>query len=65
MVIFLKLVAAVLLWAVLYTLTPDFGDRVIDGLVPLMLGAAAVILVFWLPLPRRPKAVPFDSGTRG
>ena len=53
MVTFLKLCAAVLLWAVLYALTPDFGNQVIDGLVPIGLAVAAVALVFWIPLPRR------------
>jgi len=52
MVTTFKLVAAVLLWAALYALTPTYGSLVIDGLIPIMLAAAAIAIVFWIPLPK-------------
>lgn len=59
--VILKLVAAVLLWAGLYAITPTFGQAIIDALVPILLGAATIALVFWLPGGKRvPVAQPVD-----
>ena len=48
MLMTLKLVGVVLLWLILYALTPHFGHPVADGLAPIALAAFCYAVVFRL-----------------